>query len=71
MKGSISEGADWMVSSSHGVERFHSVDSVDSVEIDDAGFNKSAQLEEVMPVTAISREPRRIEAQDSSNLAGA
>jgi len=42
---------------------------VDSVVVDDTGFDKSAQLEQMMPVTAIAREPRCVLAQNGANLA--
>jgi hypothetical protein len=44
---------------------------VDAVEIDDAGFDKPAEFEQVMPVAAVSGEPRRIEAKNGTDLAGA
>ncbi|KEC70757.1 hypothetical protein RLPCCGM1_p0531 [Rhizobium leguminosarum bv. phaseoli CCGM1] len=39
--------------------------------IDNTGFDKSAQFEQMMPVAPVAREPRRIEAQDSPDLASA
>ena len=44
---------------------------VDAVEIDDAGLDQPAQLEQMMPVAAIAREPRGIEAEHRADLAGA
>lgn len=44
---------------------------VHAVMIDDAGFDKAAQFEQMMPVAPVAREPRRIEAQDGPHLAGA
>ena len=35
---------------------------VDAVEIDDAGLDKPAQFEQVMPIAAVAGEPRRVEA---------
>lgn len=40
-----------------------------AVEIDDARFDKSAKLEQMMPVTAIARDSRCIEAQHGADLA--
>lgn len=37
--------------------------------VDDAGFDKPAQLEQMVPVTAIAREPRCVLAQDGANFA--
>jgi len=44
---------------------------VDAVEVDDAGFDKPTKLKQVMPVAAVPSEPRRIEAQNGADLAGA
>jgi hypothetical protein len=42
-----------------------------AIEVDDAGFHQSAQLEQMMPVTPIACEPRGIETQHRTNLSGA
>ena len=44
---------------------------VHAIVVDDAGFDKSAQFQQMVPVTAISREPRGIQAQNSADLARA
>ena len=41
---------------------------IDAVEVDYAGFHKSTQFEQMVPVAAIAREPRCIKAQDRANL---
>ena len=44
---------------------------VHTVEVDDAGFHQSAQLEQMMPIAAIASEPRGIEAEHRAHLSGA
>lgn len=44
---------------------------VDAVMVDDAGFDEATQFEQMMPVPTVAREPRGIEAQNGTNLAGA
>src|SRR5262245_66354629 len=44
---------------------------VHAVEVDDAGLDQPAQLEQMMPVTAIAGETRGIEAQQGNDLRGA
>ena len=44
---------------------------VHAIEVDDTGFHQSAQFQEMVPVAAIAREPRGIEAEHSADLPGA
>jgi hypothetical protein len=44
---------------------------VSSIEIDDPSFDEAAKLEEMMPVSSISRQPRSVEAQDGADFARA
>src|SRR5438552_13546399 len=44
---------------------------VNAIEVDDAGFYQSTQLEQMMPITSIAREPRGIKAEHSADLSGA
>jgi hypothetical protein len=44
---------------------------VHAIEVDDTGIHQSAQFQEMVPVAAIAREPRGIEAEHSADLPGA
>jgi len=44
---------------------------VDTVHVDDAGLNQAAQIEQVMPVPPIARQPGRVEAENGADLASA
>ena len=44
---------------------------VDAIEVDDAGVDDAAQLEQMMPVPAVAGEAGRIEAKHGTDLAGA
>ena len=44
---------------------------IDTVEINDAGIDETAQLEQMMPVPAVAGETGGIEAKHSTDLAGA
>jgi hypothetical protein len=44
---------------------------VDAVEVDHPGLDKAAELEQVMPIAAVAREPGGIEAEHGADLAGA
>jgi hypothetical protein len=39
--------------------------------IDDPRLNKTAQFEQVVPVAAVARKPRCVEAEDRADFAGA
>ncbi len=44
---------------------------VDTIQIDDPSLDQAAQLQQVMPVAAIARQPRGVKAQHGADLAGA
>ena len=44
---------------------------VDAILVDDAGLDQAAQLQQMVPVAAVAREPRGIEAQHGADLARA
>jgi hypothetical protein len=41
---------------------------VDAVEVDNASLNQAAQLQQVVPVASIAREPGRVEAQHCADF---
>jgi transposase len=43
---------------------------IHAIHVDHTRLNQSAQLEQVMPIAPIAREPRGVEAQNSPNLTG-
>ncbi len=44
---------------------------VDAVRIDDHGTDERAEIDQVVPIAAVAREPRRLDAEYSSDRAGA
>jgi hypothetical protein len=42
-----------------------------AIEVDDAGFHQSAQLEQMMPITSVAGESRGVETKHRANLSGA
>jgi len=44
---------------------------VDAIRVHDDSANHSAQLDQVMPVTAIARKPGRLDAEDCANVSTA